>query len=128
MAKQEKLLERTYTIPLRREFLKVAKWKRSNKAVRAAKQFLQRHMKSENVRLGMSINELLWSQGNKNPPPRVKVIATKDEKGLVKAELFGFKTKEEKRAERAKGKEAAKAGKAAKVEAKPEEKKELSDV
>ena len=39
------VLEREYIVPLRREWLKVAKFKRANRAVKALKKFLARHMK-----------------------------------------------------------------------------------
>lgn len=99
MAKKETItlvLERTYNIPLRREYLKAPNWKRTEKAVVAVREFLQRHMKSETVLLGKSVNEKLWQHGLKNPPHHIKVNATKDDKGVVKAELFGVEAKKEK--------------------------------
>lgn len=98
MAKKEatpkNVLERTYTIPLRREFQKVPGWRKTPKAVRATKQFLVKHMKSDNVKLGSALNQKLWQHGIRNPPHHVKVSVTKDDKGEVKAELFGVKIKE----------------------------------
>ncbi len=82
-------LERTYNVPLRKEFRKVPRWRRTKKAVDALRQFLVRHMKSENVKLGKELNEELWKHGIRNPPHHIKVNVTKDEKGEVKAELFG---------------------------------------
>ena len=84
-------LERTYTIPLRREFLKASRYKRAKKAGIAVREFLVKHMKSEDVRVGTSVNLEVWKHGIRNPPSRVKVIATKDDKGVVRAELFGAK-------------------------------------
>ena len=60
--------ERTYTIPLRKEWLKSPKYRRAKKAISAVKQFLIKHMKSEDVRLGKYINEEIWKHGIKNPP------------------------------------------------------------
>jgi len=82
-------LERTYNIPLRREFLKVANWRKAEKAVTAVKQFLMRHMKSKDVKLGKELNEIIWQHGIKNPPHHVKVTALRNEKGEVRANLFG---------------------------------------
>lgn len=82
-------LERTYTIPLRREWLKVQRYKRAKKAVAGVREFLQRHMKSEDVRLGLYLNLELWKHGIRNPPSRVRVTVVKDDKGVVRAELFG---------------------------------------
>ena len=101
MAKTQdaKTLERVYNVPLRKEYRKGPRWKRTKKAVRALREFLTKHMRSENVKLGKELNEELWKHGIRNPPHHVKVTATKDEKGVVKAELFGVekKTKEEKK-------------------------------
>ena len=88
-AKELKPIERTYNIPLRKEFLKVAGWRRTEKAVTAAREFLGKHMKSEDVKLSKDLNEKLWEHGIRNPPHHVKVIVTRDEKGVVRAKLFG---------------------------------------
>ncbi len=90
----EKTLERTYNVPLRKEYQKVPNWKRTEKAVVAMKQFLVHHMKSEDVRMGKDINEKIWQHGIRNPPHHVKITARKDEKGVVYAELFGVEKKE----------------------------------
>lgn len=88
------VLERTYNVPLRKGYLKAPNWKRTNKAVNTLKEFLVRHMKSENVKIGKEINDKLWLHGIKNPPHHVKITVTKDEKGVVRAELFGAKKEE----------------------------------
>ena len=82
-------LERIYTIPLRKEWLKVQRYKRAKKAVKGVLLFLQKHMKSEDVKLGRFLNLELWKHGIRNPPSRVKVVVTKDDKNVVRAELFG---------------------------------------
>ena len=94
-AADRKHLERTYTIPLRKEYMKVARWKKTKKAVSAVREFLSKHMKSEDIKLGKALNEKLWQHGIRNPPHHVKVSVSKDEKGVVKAELFGVQKKEE---------------------------------
>ncbi len=123
-------LERTYTIPLRREWLKSVKYKRAKKAVRAIREFLMRHMKAplENVRLGRHLNLELWKHSIKNPPSRVKVNVTKDDKGVVMAELFGAPKEEKKVAKPVKLTDAKTAVKEVQKapEAKPEEKKPVA--
>jgi len=105
MAKTEaKNLERTYVIPLRKEFRKVANWKQTKKAVKATKEFLAKHMKSDDVRLGKHLNEKLWQHGIKNPPAKIKVTTLKDEKGVVRAELFGHQIDTGKKEEKKKSK------------------------
>ena len=90
------VLERTYNVPLRREYQKAPRWKRTEKAVVGLRQFLGKHMKSENVLLSTPLNNHLWKHGIKNPPHHVKVTAIKDKEGVVHAELFGEKKAEPK--------------------------------
>lgn len=100
MAKESEakiVLERSYNVPLRKEWLKSPKHKRAQKAISALKKFLLKHMKGTEVKLGKKVNEEIWKHGMKNPPHHIKVTATKDDKGVVKAELFGFKYEEKKK-------------------------------
>src|SRR3990167_5152142 len=89
MAKTEKTLERIYNVPLRKEYMKAPRWNRTKKAVTALRQFLAKHMKSEDVRLSKALNESIWKHGIQNPPHHVKVKAVKDDKGVVRAEFAG---------------------------------------
>lgn len=70
---------RTYTIPLRKEFLKSARWRRSKKAVSVVRSFVTQHTKSEEVKVGKWLNETIWKRGSKNPPSRVRVDVKKEE-------------------------------------------------
>ena len=51
-------------------------------------------MKTEEIRIGKSINLKIWEHGIKNPPHKLKITVTKDDKGVVTAELFGIKPEE----------------------------------
>lgn len=89
-------LERTYNVPLRKEFMKAPKYKRTMKAVKALREFLQRHMKCENVKIGRYANMELHKCGRRHPPHHIQVNAVKTTekiKGkdieIVKAELVG---------------------------------------
>ena len=108
--KEEKkvVLERVYVVPLRKEWLKSPKWKRTKKAVKAVKEFAAKHMKAETVKLGKYINKELWKHGIQNPPHKVKVNCSKDDKGVVTVELVGApveKPKEEKKGKKTEKKE-----------------------
>src|SRR3989344_7090394 len=108
MAKKEEpkiVLERIYNVPLRKEFQKSPRWKKTNKAVRALREFISKHMKSDNINIGKYLNEELWKHGIRNPPHHIKVSLKKYDDGLVKAELFGV---EEKKPEEKKEKKAEK--------------------
>jgi large subunit ribosomal protein L31e len=89
--KEEKkvVLERAYVVPLRKEWLKAPRWNRTKKAVKALKEFVKKHMKAVEVKLGKHINKELWKHGIKNPPHKVKVNCSKDDKGIVTAEMVG---------------------------------------
>ncbi|MCX6707955.1 MAG: 50S ribosomal protein L31e [Candidatus Woesearchaeota archaeon] len=104
------VLERTYIIPLRREWLKVPRYKRAKKASTAVREFLAKHMKLDNVKIGNGLNMELWKHGMKNPPHKIKVSVIKEDDGTVKAELFGKKYIEHKAPEK-KDEETGMAGK-----------------
>lgn len=96
MAKKEKeakiVLERTYNVPLRKEYIKVPKYKRAKKAVIGLKKFLKRHMKAEDfkkIRIGKYANLEIWKHGIKNPPHHIKINVKKYDNGMIYAELVG---------------------------------------
>lgn len=82
-------IKRTYTIPLRSGFANTPRYKRTNKAVRVLKKYLVKHMKSEKIKIGPQLNNLLWRNGIKNPPAKVTVDVTKDAENVIRAELSG---------------------------------------
>ncbi|HLD43687.1 MAG TPA: 50S ribosomal protein L31e [Candidatus Nanoarchaeia archaeon] len=95
----KKILERTYIIPLRREWLKAPKYRRAKRATTAVRSFLVKHMKSDSIKIGPFLNQEIWKRGIKSPPHKIKVTAVKDEKGTVQAELFGVPEKKVKKEE-----------------------------
>ncbi len=117
-------IERIYTIPLRREFLKVPKYKRAKKSVKAVKEFLIKHMKSTDVAVGNSINLEIWKHGAENPPHHIKVSVKKEKDGKVRAELFGAKPKKEETKKEKKAKKQEKAEKKKEQKETEKEKKE----
>lgn len=143
MAKEKEVkivLERTYTIPLRKEWLKAPKYKRAKKAIKAIKEFLAKHMKVENrdldkIKIDSWINRAIWLRGIKNPPHKITVKAIKDSEGIVKTEFVGlppkFKVEEKKlkkKIEKAKKREEEKAKeRKEKEEKKEEEEKEKKE-
>jgi len=126
-------LEREYTIPLRREWKKVPRYKRTNKAIKAIKEFLVKHMKIRDrdlkkIKVDKYLNEQIWHRGIKKPPAKIKVKAIK-EGDIIRVELSEMhdklkfkKNREEKREQKAA--EILEGKKAKKVEEKPEDKKE----
>ncbi len=129
----EKTEERIYTIPLRDAY-KAPRTYRARKAMKYLKDYLKKHLKSEDISIGPGLNHEVWSRGMKKPPKRVKVTVTKDGEKF-RAELFGYKPKEKPKKEKKEKKkkltevarekvEEARSGKPpSKKEKKPEEEK-----
>ncbi|MFW6230937.1 MAG: 50S ribosomal protein L31e [Nanoarchaeota archaeon] len=130
-------MEREYIVPLRKEAQKAPRYKRTNRAVKALRSFIQRHMKSEKVSIGRFLNTELWKNGIKNPPARIAVKAVKSDDGKVSVELRDLpmvREKVNKRLARVEGAEAKKAKEAKKAEeaekkakAKPAKKEETTE-
>lgn len=83
--------EKIFTIPLRKAW-RTERTRRAKKAIDLIRQFLERHMKSQNVRIGSSINNSVWSRGIQKPPRRVRVHALKEGE-IVYAELVEVELK-----------------------------------
>lgn len=82
------MVERIYTIPLRRECLKSPKWKRSKKAISAIEAYLLKHTKVSDIKLSRWINEAVWEKGGKNPPAKITLkVEINKEKKTARAEL-----------------------------------------
>ena len=79
-------MERVYIIPLR-DVKRVPRTIRSPKAVRLVREFLQKHMKSSDIKIDSSVNEKIWERGIQKVPPKIKVKATKEEDGSVSVTL-----------------------------------------
>lgn len=102
-------MERTYTIPLRSECLKVPIFLRARKCIKAIKNFTIRHMKVEDVKIGKHLNLKIWERGSRHPPSKVQVVIeiVSEKKGnkevkFARVELVGA-PKEVKKAEEKKG-------------------------
>ena len=88
-------LERTYIVPLRKEWLKVPEYKRATKAVKALKQFIARHMKLydsdlRKVKIDQLLNNEIRFRGMKKPPAKIKIKAKKLDNNTIKVELINI--------------------------------------
>lgn len=79
---EEIVEERIYTIPLRRAWISPRN-KRTPRAVRLVKTFIQRHMKPDTLVMSNEVNERLWSRGIQKPPRKIRVRAVRDREGTV---------------------------------------------
>ncbi len=83
-------LKREYVVPLRRKVSLAPKWRRSKKAVFVLKEFIQKHMKTDNVVILAELNDKIWENGIKNPPGKVSVVALKTQFGGVEKTLVNL--------------------------------------
>ena len=81
------ILERTYNVPLRKGSMKAPKYKRTERAISTIREFLIRHTKAEQVKIGKYLNLEIWKHGRKNPPGKIKVKVLKQD-NITKVELI----------------------------------------
>ncbi len=84
--------ERIFTIPLRESYKKSER-KRSPYTIRLVRDYLKKHTKASDVKLGDEINKAVWARGMRKPLRRIRVKAIMIN-DVVKAELVGFDYKE----------------------------------
>ena len=84
---EEIIDERIYTVPLRRAYWTGSRLRRSNKAIKVLRKFVERHMKPEHLLIQPEVNEKIWARGIQKPPRRVRIRATKNSENLVRVYL-----------------------------------------
>jgi large subunit ribosomal protein L31e len=84
---EEIIDERIYTVPLRKAYWTGTRLRRSNRAVRILREFVERHMKPEELLIQPEVNERIWARGIQKPPRRVRIRATKNSDNLVRVYL-----------------------------------------
>ena len=87
MATVEENLTRVYTINLGRAWL-TPEHKRTDRVINMIREFAEKHMKSDEVKLEQDLNRQIWSRGKTNPPRKVRVKMVKDENGVVTVSLY----------------------------------------
>ncbi|MEM5778401.1 MAG: 50S ribosomal protein L31e [Candidatus Aenigmatarchaeota archaeon] len=83
--------EKVFNIPLREAFEK-PRTKRAKITLKIVKDFLIKHMKTKNIKIGKSINENIWGKGIQKPPRKIRIHAIK-ENDVAYAELLGVEIK-----------------------------------
>ncbi len=96
MSREESVLEREYTIPLRTAW-KGTRTNRAEKAIRVIRQFAKRHMKPSEIKIENEVNEAIWSRGIQKPPRKIRVLMKKDKDDIVTVSLPGLPAEEEKK-------------------------------
>jgi large subunit ribosomal protein L31e len=78
----EGALSRIYTINLGKAWL-TPRYRRTDRVVNMIREFAEKHMKTNEVKLDQELNRHVWKKGKANPPRRLRVRMTKDEDGIV---------------------------------------------
>ena len=84
---EEIIDERIYTVPLRKAYWTGSRLRRSNRAVRILREFVERHMKPEELLIQPEVNERIWERGIQKPPRRIRIRATKNADSVVRVYL-----------------------------------------
>ncbi len=86
--KREIVLQRVFVVPLNKAYFK-PRSARARVATRLLQAFIAKHMKTplKSVRISPALNSLLRVRGDRKPPKRVRVAASKDKDGIALAEV-----------------------------------------
>ncbi|MDP9016136.1 MAG: 60S ribosomal protein L31, partial [Thermoproteota archaeon] len=87
MATIEETTTRVYTINLGKAWI-TPEHKRTDRVVNMIREFAEKHMKSNEIKLDQDLNRQLWSRGKTNPPRKVRVKMVKEEGGTVTVSLY----------------------------------------
>jgi large subunit ribosomal protein L31e len=122
--------EKIFTISIRKSLANAPRWEKSKRGVDVVRDFLKRHMKGDEVKIGKSITEEIWKSGNQHPPSKIRIKAIETEEGegeekkkVIKAEMLGVVFPEEKEKKKEKPEKEKKPEEKPKEEVKKEEKK-----
>ena len=97
-------VERKYIIPLRKEFNKVPNYRKTQKAIKAIRNFIIKHMKVNEVKISKELNLEIWKHGRQNPPAKIEIKTIKeDNHARVTLPNLPFEKKKEKKAPKAEG-------------------------
>ncbi len=79
--------QRIMTIHLRKAMEAVPVYRRAAAAVKFIGSFVKRHMKADKVKIDVSVNDEVFRSGVKNPPVRMRVLCSRDDKKVVTVSL-----------------------------------------
>ncbi|MCL4399530.1 60S ribosomal protein L31 [Candidatus Parvarchaeota archaeon] len=85
--------QRIITVNMRKAIESRPMYKRADAASGFLREFIKRHMKAKEVKIDTHVNDAIFKNGMKNPPSRIRVICSKDDKQTVKVNLVGSKEK-----------------------------------
>jgi Ribosomal protein L31E len=75
--------ERMLVVHFRRATERGPSYKKARYAVKFLEQYVKKHMKAKEVKINQEVNNAIFINGSKNPPMRIRVACSKDDKGVV---------------------------------------------
>ncbi len=84
MAEEEKIV----TINLKKDLVKIPRWKRSKLMPRILKRKLKKIVKTDVMKIDKRVNEKIWSKGIEKPVVKLRVKVTKIDDKSSKVELI----------------------------------------
>ena len=73
---------RIYTVNLSKAW-DTPKYRRTDRVINIIKEFTERHMQTDKVKIDQDLNRHIWSRGKKNPPRKIRLRMVKEEDDTV---------------------------------------------
>jgi len=73
---------RIYTVNLAKAW-DTPRYRRTDRVVNIIKEFTQRHMQTDKVKIDQDLNRHIWSRGKKNPPRKIRLRMVKEDDDTV---------------------------------------------
>ncbi|MGI0023298.1 MAG: 50S ribosomal protein L31e [Nitrososphaeraceae archaeon] len=73
---------RIYTVNLAKAW-DTPKYRRTDRVINIIKEFTQRHMQTDKVKIDQDLNRHIWSRGKKNPPRKIRLRMVKEDDDTV---------------------------------------------
>jgi large subunit ribosomal protein L31e len=73
---------RIYTVNLAKAW-DTPKYRRTDRVINIIKEFTERHMQTNKVKIDQDLNRHIWSRGKKNPPRKIRLRMIKEDDDTV---------------------------------------------
>jgi large subunit ribosomal protein L31e len=73
---------RIYTVNLTKAW-DTPKYRRTDRVINIIKEFTQRHMQTNKVKIDQDLNRDIWSRGKRNPPRKIRLRMIKEDDDTV---------------------------------------------
>ena len=78
---------RIYTVNLAKAW-DTPKYRRTDRVINIIKEFTQRHMQTDKVKIDQDLNRHIWSRGKTNPPRKIRLRMVKEDDDTVVVSSF----------------------------------------